>query len=497
MTTPTTTITINARTQKVRALPVTANQRQRHYRKTKRAANAGVAVDMENRRAVIYIRISKKRENETSTESQEMICRDYCARHGMEVIAVFVDTGESAFKDKAPRANFRKALNVIKAHGANTLVVYKLDRFMRDASTAVAVKEQIHMDGGSVVSATEGIDTGDRSNKTADLIFGILSWLAEMESITKSDRTRDWHNGRINNVDANGNPLPSLPPTGPRPFGYNRLQLAPKVSTLVIVEDEATIIRTAATRILAGEGLKGVAASLSTPERTISRTGLKHILTSETTAGLRFNGTAHLDGNWTGILDRATWTELAIILNEPGRHTGGPRGQRVHVLSGLMTCGKCDAVMRSRTHAKGPRYKCAKCNNAINAREAETAISDYLFANVDRDAWNAMRNAGRTFDPAVMEGFQKRLRTITAIYSAGDMDEDEYATGRAIIMEQIGKAEDSEPINLPAIDDVEAEWPTMDIDGKRLVINAAIRSITVDAWERGGEPRDRIRIMEN
>lgn len=476
-------------------IAVSANQRARQYRKARDGRVAVEAIDMANRTAVIYVRISKNRDNETSTESQELVCREWCQRNGIHVAAVFVDAGESAFAGKAPRPQFRKALDMIKSRAANTLVVYKLDRFMRDATSAVNVRDEIHSWAGSVVSATEGVDTADRTNGTASLIFGILAWLAEMESVTKSDRMKDWHNGRYTH-DAG-----ALPPGGPRPFGYTRIRKelddGTTVPSMVIVEDEARLIHTAARMVLDdGTGLKGIATALG----ALSRTGWKHVLTSETTAGLRYDGTTHHDGNWTGILDRDTWEALARTLNDPNRLTAGPRGERRHLLSGLFTCGKHEGVpMRMRTHDAGPRYQCTQrgCYNGISAAQADAAVRDFIFATLDRDAWKAMRNAGRGYDPSVIADYENRLRKITALYAAGEMSDDEYETGRGVIRDAMRKAQESEFLALPDVDDVQRDWDTLPLDGKRLVINAWIASMHVDPYVQGEAPDSRIHIRRH
>lgn len=484
----------------------TANQTQRTYRKRNGNGSTPTGANVVGpRRAVVYVRISKHRDNETSTESQERICRDWCARHGIEVVAVFVDSGESAFANKAPRAEFKRALDMVRTHAANTMVVYKLDRFMRDASTAVRVRDDVHTWNGSLVSATEGIDTADRSNPVSGIVFMILAQLAEMESQTKSDRIRDWHHGNIHREDG------ALPPGGPRPYGYERARNTNDDPTLVVCEDEARTIHDAARMILNGMGLKGVAAELSTHgDKRFTRTGLKHILTSETTAGYRYDGTTHYKGNWTPILDDATWQLLCQTLNDPERLTAGPRGERRHLLSGMMHCGTCGNVMRMRTHYKGPRYGCtaAKCYNSIAVTQADAAVTDFVFASLDAGTWDALRHSGRGFDPAVVDGYKARLRKLTAMYAAGAMEDDEYETGREVINDQLRKAQETEYMELPDIADVRADWdrthddgtPIVDVDGKRLVISAClahmrIGRMMVGAWSRGMAAHERIAMM--
>jgi Site-specific recombinases, DNA invertase Pin homologs len=48
-------------------------------------------------RAVIYCRVSTKEQTKNlSLSVQEKSCRDYCEREGFEVVASFIEEGESA-----------------------------------------------------------------------------------------------------------------------------------------------------------------------------------------------------------------------------------------------------------------------------------------------------------------------------------------------------------------------------------------------------------------
>ena len=153
--------------------------------------------------------------------------------------------------------------------------------------------------------------------------------------------------------------------------------------------------------------------------------------------------------------------------------------------------------MRMRTHDAGPRYQCAAkgCYNGISAAQADEAIRDFIFTTLDRDAWNALRHSGRGYDPSVIDDYKNRLRKITNLYAAGDMDDDEYESGRAVINEQLRKAQESEYVDLPDIDDVRKDWDDrLSLDGKRLVINAWIARMEIAPWVRGIEPHERITV---
>lgn len=465
--------------------PRSANARARGYRKSNHGSATPV-IDPNDRRVVIYVRVSKARDDMTSPAVQVDYCKAHAKRMGWQVVAEpLIDEGESAYAGKAPRPMFQRALDLVRTGAANTLMVYKLDRFMRDASSAVRVKDSLHGWGGALVSASEALDTADPSGTTV-VMFSVLSSLAEIESRTKSDRMAHWHAARY--VREGG----ALPPGGPRPYGYTRKRIDDTTTTLEIVESEATKVRDAAARVLNGEGLKSIA-----DEGTFSRTGLKHILTSETTTGLRFDGTTHHEGNWEPILDRDTWERLCATLNDPNRLTAGPRGERRHMLAGLMTCGACGSVMYSRTHPKGPRYGCSarKCYNSISTRAADAAVYEHMLANIDGETWATMRASGRGNQADVVDGFKRKLAVITDTYINGPSSpeaEADYVNAKAMLNDRIRQAQEAEPMALPDVHDWVSAWRTMDVDAKRLIVNAWFDKLTVDSYAQGMSTDDRL-----
>jgi hypothetical protein len=77
------------------------------------------------RRVVGYVRISRDRENETSTETQRAAIEAYCITRGWSLVKVITEPGRSAYKSsRGSRPGFREAMNLIGA-GASVLSVVK------------------------------------------------------------------------------------------------------------------------------------------------------------------------------------------------------------------------------------------------------------------------------------------------------------------------------------------------------------------------------------
>jgi DNA invertase Pin-like site-specific DNA recombinase len=478
---------IASASRKAGALPITAKAKVYNYNKRVRASKRNDFTfdpDME-RRAVIYCRISEdfNREDELSTGIQEDMCRRWATANNIAIVEVIIEKGESAFAGKSPRPKFKRALRMIESHAANVLMVYKLNRFMRDANMALKVRDDIHAMGGSVISCTEGLDTAAATGQMkliSDLTFMLLAQLAEQESVSKSEVMTDVHKATIYR-----NGKKALAPNGPAPYGYKKA-IVDGERSLEIVKAEAKVILEWADRIIKGATLGDLRGTYN--GRTfMNRGGIKHILTNSVTAGLRSSDGVNLvEGNWSPILNRETYDRLCLILNDPERFSGGVRGVRMHMLAGLITCAvHPDKKMRAINNTlTGPRYMC-KCYNSMPVTQVDEMVKDFLF-DLDDGAWDGVRSQGRAYDPEIIKDYESRLATLTTMYAnpANRMSDAEYQSGRTAILDAMTKLESTEFVELPNIAGIKEGWDSLDVDGKRLVVSAFIESITIIQYKK-------------
>ena len=110
-------------------------------------------------KACIYVRVSSSRQvSNTSSATQETLCRKWCDDHEIEVDRVFVEAEESAKSDD--RTQFQKLFRYLETVGdrVSHLVVWKLDRFSRDSGDAAVYSQKLRKGGVTLVSVTEPID---------------------------------------------------------------------------------------------------------------------------------------------------------------------------------------------------------------------------------------------------------------------------------------------------------------------------------------------------
>jgi DNA invertase Pin-like site-specific DNA recombinase len=440
------------------------------------------------KRAVGYVRRSVKKDDETSTESQEQAIRAFCDKPGWSVVDVKVDKGRSAYSaSRNTRPEFKEAMELIRSGAANALVVWRLDRLSRSAKDTLTLVDELAGYGAELVSVSEG--ELDPNKPTGKLLLTMLSGLAEMESHIKRERTIAWQDQRR----AKG-----LVPTGPRPFGYLRER-----NRLIIEPAEAAVIRKAADAVLAGQTIESVLRDLA-GAGVVGRSGkpfahrtLHGILTGPTIAACRevqkeqkatmtspAVPAVYIDSTeWEPILDRQMWEAVRAVLKDPARRISSSNARR-WLLPGIARCGRKECQesesngrMRSTAHSKsGRRYSCMKCGLSIHAAQTDAHIEGLLLGLLNKKAWRALRR-GQAVGANGSAGLSEALAELTERYEAGDIDSAEWATLADALKREAATA--PPPPSLPDVDDLAKAWPKLTLEQRRLVVSAATESLTI------------------
>jgi site-specific DNA recombinase len=149
-------------------------------------------------KGIIYTRVSSDEQVKgTSLEFQEDLCRQYCARQSIEVVALFREEGESA-KDLSlnNRQEFLKALEFCRKHkhDIQAFLVLRVDRFARNTEDHFAVRKILLEYGTTLYSVTEPI-----GNKPAEkFVETVLAGAAEYDNAIRKQRCSDGMSQKIN-----------------------------------------------------------------------------------------------------------------------------------------------------------------------------------------------------------------------------------------------------------------------------------------------------------
>ncbi len=162
-------------------------------------------------RAELYARFSPRKDpgKSQSIETQLDLCREFCARTGLEVVAEFSDRSLSGAD--AARPGLWDAINALKRRW--TLVVWKFDRLARDAFLSHLIERRLEKRGARVMSAS-GEGTIEAGLLPAErLRLGVLRLFAEFERDMIRQRTRE----AMRHHQANGRRMSDR-----CPFGWTR-----------------------------------------------------------------------------------------------------------------------------------------------------------------------------------------------------------------------------------------------------------------------------------
>lgn len=447
-----------------------------HTRKRNRRSEVPTNLPM-----IAGVRISFSRDEQTSTASQLAAIRSYCESHSHTLVGHYIEDGVSAYNRKAARPDLERALQAIERGDARGLIVWKLDRLVRDLAQFMEIWNRIEKAGGYFISVTEQFDT---SQPMGRLMMMVVAAFAEMESDMKRVRMEAWNDTRIVGEEAakHGG---ALPPGGPRPFGYER----DARNSLAIIPQEAAVIVEAVAAILDGSSLREINRTMQAvamDDVPTTTRGLRKMLCSPTIAGLRAFEDDFVKGNWQPIVDRENWEAVRTILRDPARKSAKDSNQHAYLLSGFLTCDACSVKMLTKTHPEGRRYMCPQCNSSLPLAFVETFVSDYIVENVNADAWQGLRERGRAFNPAVLADIEADRLLVNEMFDAGEMNRDDYRARIRGINARLAGAQESTPLHLPNVDDLQAAWATLTLDDKRLVIRALFESVSISRWE--GKP---------
>ncbi len=134
-------------------------------------------------KAGLYLRVST---SEQDISVQEKICREFCARNGHEIYAIYQDNGVSGMMDSRPA--FNELMRDLRLMKFNCIVVTKLDRIGRSLQHILALFDEFASKGIHFISVTQNIDT---SSSIGKFQLQMLGAFAEFERNIISERTRE------------------------------------------------------------------------------------------------------------------------------------------------------------------------------------------------------------------------------------------------------------------------------------------------------------------
>lgn len=328
--------------------------------------------------AGVYARISSDVEGTgQGVDRQVRDCRELATRLGWVVGEEYVDNDISAYSGKR-RPAYERLMEDLRTGVRDGVLLYHADRLTR---RPMELEQFLQVIDGAGVKYVRFV-TGDTDIFSGDglAMLRVQSAFAAKESADKSRRmTRKMRDNAERGLPHG---------TGNRAYGY-------EVGGLVVVPEEAEVIRTLAARYLAGESFKSLATWLIDSDIPTAGTGhwrtpqVRQVLASGRIAGLReYKGEVVAKGVWAPIISEEDHELIrARMLARARTRTRSPRS---YLLTGLMRCGRCDARLYSAARRTTRRYVCMKgpdhhgCGSlSVVADPLERFLADLVILRLD------------------------------------------------------------------------------------------------------------------
>lgn len=322
--------------------------------------------------AGIYCRLSlAKYGDTTNVEDQEHICRELAKGRGWEVARVYTDNSRSAWQRRRHRPGWESMLADVEAGKLSAIVVYHGDRLVRQPYDLELLVNLAYGKGIKLASPT---GTRDLSNDDDLFIVRIEAAAACRESANTSRRVkRDIaRRGTRGVVNSGGR--------GGRLFGF---------ATDGVTQEpgEIAIVREVCARVLAGEGIRTLAADLArrgittTAGRPMHPQAIRRMVDNPRYAGLMPDGITR--GAQEPALGRADWESANAVLAMHGADLAPGHNARRYLLSGIARCGACSSGLQilSGTSRQVTAYRCIEpgCRKVYRSQEL---LDEYVITRV-------------------------------------------------------------------------------------------------------------------
>ena len=443
-------------------------------------------------RAAIYTRISRDpREQEVGVKRQEADCRKIAEANGWKAAEVYVDNDVTAAQPMEARPSFMRMLDDAKDGTFEAIIAWRDDRLWRDPDHQRAVFRICQDVGVKQIVTTEG--SYDPHSISDRLVSGFKALVSEYEVAVTKLRVRRALRDRADQ---------GLPHGPWRPFGYED-------DKVTIREEEAELVREAASRLLGGESLTAVAKDwnergiLTTRGNPWSHGTLRKLLLRPRYVGKRIHrGEVIGEAAWDAILDEVSFHHLERLLTgTPSRKQ--PRGS--HLLTGLLRCDQCGDWLTvkyqhgQRVYTTSQRGACGSYRT-INADAADRLIRDSVIDVLARRLPEALDHVGdNDTAPLYQEvhAVQARLDDLAEMFADGELSRREWSQARQSLVERQERLEDQIK-SVPGLDlpdalpegrnELEGAWEAESMEWRRRLVRGVLSRIEVAPGKSGRQP---------
>lgn len=426
-------------------------------------------------KAIIYPRVSSLDQVDgTSLSTQEKECRRWCAERGTEIVAAYIEAGESA--KTADRTQLLAALDFIEERkDIDFFVVHKIDRFARQSRDFFNIKARLAAAGCRMVSVSEPLE----DSPSGRFMESVLAAQAQFDNEVRADRCRT---GMVESVKRGAW-------VWAPPLGFKIAKLPDRTATLIHDPVTAPLILKIFELFASGTSqstLIGLTASWGLCGRTgkpltkqsISKM-LRHVVYAARLQTRLVKGEQF--GNWQPIVPPELFDRVQAMLDgsiQAGRSHTTKRPE--FILKGLILCASCGRKLtaswsKGRRGQQYPYYHCPHCANGQRLRLEDmhdefTALLDRIvirpehIAMLRKTVTNHIKGAAQAAGAerkarlATISRLNQEEQRILTLLLAGTIDDATYQGRLADIRSQRAKIDYQVEKNNFEFVDYEATW---------------------------------------
>ena len=347
---------------------------------TKIGANEAL-VKKKKLKVAAYCRVSTASDEQLiSLEAQKAHYEDYIrANDEWEYVGLYYDEGITGTK-KDVRAGLLSMITDCEDGKIEFIITKSISRFARNTTDCLEMVRKLTDLGISIYFEKENINTGSMES---ELMLSILSSLAESESVSISENEK-WS---IRKRFENGTFIIAYPP-----YGYENAN-----GEMVIVPEQAEIVKEIFAACLAGKGTHAIAKELNARGILTKKNGkwsagaVNGILTNEKYTGDVIFQKTYSDSSFNRhrnygerdqflcenhhepIISHEDFDRVRAVLDqramEKGNGTDTYRYQNRYCFSSKIKCGECGGTFKRRQHYKpSGNYVAWTCGTHLESR---------------------------------------------------------------------------------------------------------------------------------
>lgn len=454
----------------------------------------------------IYARISRDPDGDMLGVTRQLEdCRVEVGRRGWTVAEEYVDDDTSAYSGKA-RPEYERMLRDIAQGTRDAVIVYHVDRLHRRPIELEQFADTCARAGVTEITTVHG--QFDMAHGDGMLVVRLMAAVAANESDAKSRRIKR----KFLEVAETGAPYMG---GGHRPFGFGEDRTSH-------YEPEAAVFREAAARVLAGESLYSVAASIEargvtgTKGSKMTPTALRTLLLRPRNYGMRVHQRKAIGrGTWEPLISPEDGERLRLLLTDPARRKN--RAARRYLLSGMLRCGKCGATMASSPRGSVRRYACGlqttkrdPCKGTyITALKLEAFVADAVLARLDSPQLMETLSGGPDDEgvaalSAQITADEARIADAARAYTEGQVSLPEWLIVRNSLQAKVDSnwkvlvrmtRHDALEDYVGQGADLRARWESLNLSKQVPIIKALVDHVTIGpATKRGFQGLDLDRV---